>query len=506
MAQVTSVPVLKRWLLLGLVLVAIIWACILAWKWPFTEEKVATALQQDFHNPIRIGSFHPTFFPLGYIAENITFVGHDSGREIPAASVRKLVVTARYSDLLLMRKRAEGVSLIGLHTVISHATTSSHMPPRFLEIDQVKIEDAIIEFSSDSTGDPLRITIKSFVLDRLNRKSSSPFHAEMATNEPQGTVQSAGQIGPWNWNNAGQTHLSGSFTFKQADLKTVGDIKGLLAARGKFDGSLSHVVCYGTVDVPHFGTLGGKHLLPLSATFKATVNGLNGDTTLDHAESRLDHTVVQSQGTIQGDGQHPGKAARLHLSVQDGQVDDLLLLFTRSPQPSMTGAISLEADAAIPPGAPGFLKKLRLQGDFGMSNSRFTKTSTQAPINHLSESAEGMSKREEYADAKTVLSNVAGHVSAQNGIATLSQISFEVPGAQAKMSGTYDLIDKTVQLQGTLRTTGKLSDTTSGMKAGLLKIISPFLKKHSVTTVPFSITGNVHHPVFALELGKKQRT
>lgn len=508
MAQVTTVSALKQWrlLLLSLAAIAAFWLCILAWKWPFTEKKVSTALQQDLHHPVRIGSFRSTLFPLGYVAESITFVDRDSGSGLPAASIRKLVVTARYSDLLLMRKRVRDVSLIGLRTMISKTATSSHTPPRFLEIGQVRIEDAVIEFSSDSAGEPFRVAVKSFVLDHLNRNSPSSFHAELVTNEPQGTVQSTGQIGPWNWSNAGQTLISGSFTFREADLKTVGDIKGRLAAVGKFNGPLHRVACYGRVDVPQFGTLGGTHMLPLSPIFKATVNGLNGDTALDNAESRLDRTVVHSQGIIQGDGQHTGKDARLHLSVQDGRVDDLLLLFTKSPQPSMTGAISLEADAEIPPGPPGFLKKLRLQGEFGMSGSRFTKARTQDSINHMSESAEGMSKREEDTSSKTVLSNVTGHVSAQNGVATLSQVCFEVPGAQAKMSGTYDLIGKTVQLQGILRTTGKLSDTTSGMKAGLLKLIGPFLKKHSVTTVAFSITGNVHRPVLALELGKKQRS
>jgi hypothetical protein len=234
------------------------------------------------------------------------------------------------------------------------------------------------------------------------------------------------------------------------------------------------------------------------------VNGLNGDTVLNDAESRLDRTVIKSQGEIKGDSQKPGKAAHLHLSVNEGRIEDLLLLFTRSQQPSMTGAVDFQADLDLPPG-PGFLEKLELRGDFGMSDSRFTKPSTQAPINHLSKSAEGMSKKEEKEDTRTVLSDIKGHVSTQNGIATLSRVSFMVPGAQASMSGTYNLLDKAVHLQGTLRTTGEISDTTSGLKAGFLKLISPFLKKHSVTVVPFKITGTAGHSTVALDLARKQR-
>ena len=41
-----------------------------------------------------------------------------------------------------------------------------------------------------------------------------------------------------------------------------------------------------------------------------------------------------------------------------------------------------------------------------------------------------------------------------------------------------------------LDTKGRLSDTTSGFKALVLKVITPlFKKKHSVRMVPFKITG-----------------
>ena len=86
-----------------------------------------------------------------------------------------------------------------------------------------------------------------------------------------------------------------------------------------------------------------------------------------------------------------------------------------------------------------------------------------------------MSKGEEKQDTRVVLSDIKGHVAAQNGVVALSHVSFTVPGAQAKMAGTYNLLDKMVHLEGTLRTTGEISDTTSGFKAGFLKLLSPFL-------------------------------
>jgi uncharacterized protein YhdP len=103
-----------------------------------------------------------------------------------------------------------------------------------------------------------------------------------------------------------------------------------------------------------------------------------------------------------------------------------------------------------------------------------------------------------------VLSNLKGHVSVKNGIATLSNISFSAPGTRAEIRGTYNLLDKTVNLQGVLHTNGKLSDTTSGFKALVLKAVGPFLKKKTVTIVPFTVTGTSKQPSFALDFDAKR--
>jgi len=515
-AYVSRLLAFRHWssLLWLLTVLVIIWMCILAWKWPFTRNAVVRSLQRGVGKPVHMGSFHPTFFPLGYIAEDVRFLNESPSSSTPIVVVPKLTVTANYSDLFFMRKKVERISIVGLHIVIpsvpsatrNQSASTHHESPRFSAIGQVEIENSVVEFASPTPdADPFKISIKKATFHDVNRQGPSPFRVELVINEPSGTVRSTGKIGPWNWDDAGRTALTGSFTFNEADLSTVGNIEGRFNAQGEFTGSLSHVACSGVVNVPQFGTSNGSHTLPLLTTFHATVNGMNGDTVLNDVESRLNHTVIKSQGEIKGDRQHTGKTAHLHLSVDRGYVDDLLLLFTRNQQPSMTGEISLQADAELPPGDSGFLEKLQLQGDFGMSDSRFTKPSTQAPINHLSESTEGMSKKEEREDPKIICSDIKGHVSTQKGIATLSGVSFTVPGAHAKMSGTYNLLNKAVYLQGTLRTTGKLSDTTSGLKAGLLKVISPFLKKHSVTIVPFKITGTTQHSTFALDLARKQR-
>ncbi len=155
-------------------------------------------------------------------------------------------------------------------------------------------------------------------------------------------------------------------------------------------------------------------------------------------------------------------------------------------------------------GSEGFLRKLSLQGDFGVAGGKFTNAAAKTPINVLSESARGENKKQEAADPATALSNLKGHVVVKDGIATFSNVSCNIPGSFAEMQGTYNLLSKNVDLRGVLHTTGKLSDTTSGFKALVLKVASPFLKKNSVIVVPFTIKGTAAQPAFSLDFDGKR--
>ncbi len=131
---------------------------------------------------------------------------------------------------------------------------------------------------------------------------------------------------------------------------------------------------------------------------------------------------------------------------------------------------------------------------------------TQGDIGRLSESAEKAEKAEAPENPATVVSNLKGHVVVQDGIATLSNLSFSIPGAFARMHGTYSLIDYRVDLHGTLITRGKVSKATSGFKSVLVAAISPLFKRRaSLKVVPFRITGRYRHTTVALDMGPKQR-
>jgi hypothetical protein len=140
---------------------------------------------------------------------------------------------------------------------------------------------------------------------------------------------------------------------------------------------------------------------------------------------------------------------------------------------------------------------------FGMNGSRFTNSNTQGSIDRISESAQGEKKNEQIEDQRTVLSQVRGNIQVRNGIAGISNGSFQVPGADAAVHGTYHLLNQRVDLHGTLDTRGHLSDTTSGFKAVVLEAITPLFKKRSsMRIVPFEITGSYGNTTVGIDWKK----
>ena len=55
----------------------------------------------------------------------------------------------------------------------------------------------------------------------------------------------------------------------------------------------------------------------------------------------------------------------------------------------MNGVISLKAKVIVPPEKRPFIEKLRLDGDFGIADARFTSVNTQTRVDQLSERARG---------------------------------------------------------------------------------------------------------------------
>ena len=170
----------------------------------------------------------------------------------------------------------------------------------------------------------------------------------------------------------------------------------------------------------------------------------------------------------------------------------------------MSGPLALKTKVEIPPFDGEFLKAVKLDGVFGVDKGSLTKEETQQDVNKLSAGARGQNKE----DAETVMTDLSGEVMLDKSIARFTDLRFQVPGAKARVDGTYSVITHKIDLHGRMKVQTAISKTSSGMKAVLLKMMDPFFKKKkNGEVVPIHIAGTYEHPEFGLDLGgKKQQT
>ena len=510
-------PRFPRWFAVTAVLtvaLAAIGFVLLVTHWPFSRARVTQALQEAFHGSVQFTQIHNTFFPHpGCVAEGGTLVHPSSPPgSPPLISAQQFILRASYLDLLLRPGYIARIELRGLRINIppldSRIKTPEHPEDSSTtKIGEVVANDALLEIARENGNDPLRFAIHSLQLNSVTRKAPFTFDVSFLNALPPGEIQSHGHFGPWNSHDPGKTPVSGTYKFEHADLGSLPGVEGTLTSHDDFGGTLSDLETHGTVDIPNFKAKRAGRSAPLQARYHAFVDALNGDVRLEHVDTTVAKTLILTRGSVAGQpGQH-GKTAALEVHVQNGRIQDVLRLFIKEPRSPLSGIISFRAHIEVLPEDRPFLQKIVLKGDFGIEGGHFTKTETQGKVASLSERAQGKKPDQDDDDPASVISNLDGHVFLKNGEATLTQISFEVPSAQAHMHGTFNLLNDKIDFHGTLKTDANFTTVSGGgFKSIFLKPFDAiFKKKPKGAEIPVKMTGTYYHPDYGLELtgGKK---
>jgi hypothetical protein len=498
----------RRWILRAALLLAvavIVAAALLHHYWPFTQAEVVSALQETFDGTVTFEHFHGTYFPFpGCVAEGVVLQRTSRGPQLPPlATAKRLQVKARYTDLLFRPGYLALIRVDGLHiqaplrgSTVVHANERLQQAGSRTRVGEVIADGTLLEVARPDDDNPLRFDIHSATLSSLTPDGHLTYRVAFHNPLPPGEIHSTGTFGPWNFADVAQTPVSGNYTFDHADLGVFPGIAGTLSSKDDFQGVLQHIETHGTVDVPDFEIDRSGHPLPLHSTFHAVVNGTNGDVILEKITSTLVHTAIATKGRITGTPNGHGKTTSLDFSVRQGHIQDFLRLLVRRPTPALTGTTTFAAHVTVPAEGRPFLQELQIDGDFNIDEGRFTSADTQTQIDNLSRSARGK-KPEESPEGppENVISGLQGHVHLRDGIATLTGFSLWVPGAHAKVSGTYNLLDEKVDLHGVLGTDAKLSQTTNGFKSVLLKPFDSLFKgKKRAAVVPVKLTGTYSNP------------
>lgn len=473
----------------------------LARAWPFTQANVIQQLEQVTGSAVQFGSFQRTYFPhLGCIARKVVLRRGSDPQTSTSMTVETLTIQATPAGVFT--KHLALVRLEGARAVFAPLGTGfSWLPtPSTVVVDELEANQASLEFTRHDPQAPhLKFAIQQFLAHHLATPDPMQFELQIQIPLPPGAVHLNGTFGPWNLTQVAKTTISANYSFRQADLSVFDGIRGILSSDGQFRGNLDNIHIDGATATPDFNLKSAGHKVSLNSAFHAQVDATNGDVILNQVRATLLQSIVQSQGSITQHRTEDGKTAALDFAIRSGRIQDLLLLFVSANQAPLNGAFNLKAKAVIPPDDRPFLKKLQMSGDFGVDSALFTKDQTQRSLEKLSAAGEGEEK--EQADPERVVSDLEGHAVVRNGVATFSDLRFRVPGARARLHGTYDLISHRINLHGTLFMDAQLPKATSGVKSFLLKAVNPFLKKNrrGGAEFPVSISGTYESPSYAAD-------
>jgi hypothetical protein len=329
------------------------------------------------------------------------------------------------------------------------------------------------------------------------------FTARLTNARPPGAIDTSGHFGPWQRDDPRATPISGVYTFEHANLGVFNGIGGTLSSQGKYGGILQKIKVEGTTDVPDFSLKKGGAAVHLTTRFHAVVDGTNGDTILDPVDAKFGHSeFICSGGITQKPGER-GKTIDLQAQTKYGRMEDILTLVVNG-KPILNGNVEFQSRILIPPGKQQVADKLNLDGQFHLTQATFTNHQDAQRLKLLSERASGISKKDEengQGEKGAVASNLSAKFFLKDGVVHLARLSFEVPGAQIRLAGNFNLNSSAVDMRGDFQMHATLSETQSGFKALLLKPLDRFFEKDGAGfELPLSITGTRDHPAIGVSV------
>lgn len=504
----------KRWLIVGgaVTLVLAVAAVVAARRAePFLRGEIERALGERLDSVVTLEGLEVTLFPRPSITGRGLVIRHRGRTDIPPlVAVGTFRGHASWSGALA--RRVSDVSLDGLEVTIPPRRRDD-MPSlggrpggqstgrRDLAIDTLTATNTRLSIMPrNPEKDPRVFDIFSLEVRDLTLVSPSTFVASLINPVPVGTIETSGSFGPWDREEPGDTPLEGRFTF-DADLGSIKGIAGALDAEGQYSGPVDRIVAAGNTRTPDFSIPKLKALaLPLETTFRAVVDGTNGDVQLEQVDAKLAESVFIAKGFIVGTKGVKGKRILLDVTSTDARMADILSLTVRGQPPAMSGAVALTTSFDLPQGEEDVIDKLKLAGTVTIKRARFASDTVQDKVDDLSRRARG---RPEDVSIDEVASDITAKFTMENGRITLQDIAYAVPGANVSMRGVYGLESGALDFAGTARLRASVSQTQTGWKHFLLKPFDPLFRKGGAgSRLAIKVSGTVDEPKFGLDFGR----
>jgi hypothetical protein len=478
---------------------------------PGLRQRVVDEIRQRYQADVELKSFDLHLLPkIRATGRGLTLrvPGHPDGP--PLISVGSFVIETSLKDMFSGPRHVRKLWLRDLRITVQRGVARPRISsdrkagvPSFV-LDEVNADGTVLEVIPKKEGkEPLLFELYKLTLRSTALGQPMTFRATMNNARPPGLIETSGNFGPWNSETPIETPVSGTYTFRNANLAVFHGIAGTLASDGKYDGVLDHIETSGWTDIPNFSVRTSGRPVHLKTEFHAIVDGGDGDTLLQPVTAHFLRSKIIARGGATGIKGIPGKEVALYLTMNGDRLEDLIRLAIKTDKPFMTGIVNLKTKFNLPPGNVDVIDKLALDGQFQVADARFQNSVVQEKVDTLSRRALGQKK--DYQPEEEVVSDLRGKFTLKDSVMTFSKLSFGVPGALIQLAGSYDLTHETMDFHGTLRMQATLSQTMTGFKSLLLKVADPFFRKDGAGAVlPIKITGTRQQPAFGLELRRKK--
>jgi hypothetical protein len=373
-----------------------------------------------------------------------------------------------------------------------------HSPVR-LTIDEIVASAAQLQIASkDPAKLPRVFDIHDLHIFEYGQKDGASFRASLTNPKPQGQIATTGVFGPWNSDEPRTTPVRGKYTFTNADMNTIKGLGGTLSSHGEYTGVLERIAVTGETDTPDFSIDIAGQPVPLKTTFKAIVDGTNGNTYLEEVDARLIDSHILAKGSVVRTKDVKGRHVALDIVIDQARIEDLLKLAIKGAKTPLTGAVKVKTTFNLPAGDLDVIQRLRLAGEFALDKARFTNFNVQKRINLLSQKGRADDSPDE---AESVVSALRGRFELNNAQLSFRNLTFAVPGAIVQLAGSCNLANEGLDFTGQLLLDASLSETTSGLKAVLATIAQPlFQRKGGGSRIPIKIGGTWTKPSFGLDV------
>jgi hypothetical protein len=490
----------------SLIALAMIVVHLMFFFWPFRYRQVHPLLEEVFQSKVTVSGYHRTYFPHpGFVAEGVTFYRHGDTRIPPLATVERMTVKGQWGMLLFHPHLLYEIRLEKLHVQIPPPGTKARgmdfdngvvdTSESKLKIETICADGTVLDFLRHGDS-PIRFNFPALQIHDLQAGRPMNFALRVVTPGPEGTVTANGLIGPFRTSSYGTTPLSGRYEVKSADLSRLQGLAGNAHGGGAFSGTFSRIEIDGTAAIPDFRA-GDAHKVRLDSQYKVAVSGLSGDVQIENAEVRTGSSVISASGTIAGS---PRRVA-VALATKGAEVQDLLRM-VETAEPEMAGKMNFDANAEFTAGPQRFLERLRLKGDVVLAGMRFVDGKKQQTMDafsaRVSKDPPPNSKKGDPPIA-TLMARSATRF--DHGVAYFPEIRADLPGADARLHGTFNLLNTKIHLTGSVALQQGISHAATGWKAALLKPLTPFFKKKNAgAVVPIEVTGTTNKPKIGADL------